>query len=90
MSVTSFTKKAIIGAAIGAAITGIAITSQAEDKPKPKKEKCYGVTKAGKNDCGSKGLSCAGAATTDSQSNAFVVVPAGLCERLAGGSLEAS
>ncbi|CAH0534725.1 hypothetical protein VST7929_02675 [Vibrio stylophorae] len=52
------------------------------------KEKCYGVVKAGKNDCATKTSSCAGTSTVDSQGDAFVVVPKGLCERLSGGSLE--
>ncbi|MFQ2404658.1 DUF2282 domain-containing protein [Aeromonas caviae] len=52
------------------------------------KEKCYGVVKAGKNDCATKGGSCAGTAKMDAQGDAFVVVPKGLCEKLAGGSLQ--
>jgi uncharacterized membrane protein len=53
------------------------------------KEKCYGIAKAGKNDCGSGRISCAGSAKVDADGAAFVVVPKGLCERLAGGSLQA-
>lgn len=51
-------------------------------------EKCYGVVKAGKNDCATKTSSCAGTSTEDGQSDAFIAVPAGLCEKLVGGSLE--
>ncbi|OBU16063.1 hypothetical protein AYY19_16265 [Photobacterium aquimaris] len=50
------------------------------------KEKCYGVSKAGKNDCATKTSSCAGSAKEDAQKDAFVVVPKGLCDRLHGGS----
>ncbi|KLV06135.1 MULTISPECIES: BufA1 family periplasmic bufferin-type metallophore [Photobacterium] len=53
------------------------------------KEKCYGVAKAGKNDCATKTGSCAGTAKTDGQKDAFVLVPKGLCDKLAGGSTEA-
>ncbi|MFT6071551.1 MAG: putative membrane protein [Alphaproteobacteria bacterium] len=53
------------------------------------KEKCYGVSKAGKNDCGAGRISCAGSAKVDADGAAFIVVPKGLCERLATGSLEA-
>jgi uncharacterized membrane protein len=51
------------------------------------KEKCYGVVKAGKNDCAAKdgSNSCAGQATKDSSANDWVYVPAGLCDKLAGG-----
>ncbi|MCG8381314.1 MAG: DUF2282 domain-containing protein [Gammaproteobacteria bacterium] len=51
------------------------------------KEKCYGVSKAGKNDCATSNSSCAGTAKKDGQSDAFVAVPKGLCEKLVGGSL---
>ena len=52
------------------------------------KEKCYGVVKAGKNDCATKVSSCVGTSKTDSQKDAFVAVPKGLCEKLTGGSLK--
>ena len=54
------------------------------------KEKCYGVAKAGKNDCATKNSSCAGTSKQDHQKDAFVVVPKGLCDKLAGGSTSAS
>jgi uncharacterized membrane protein len=53
------------------------------------KEKCYGVSKAGKNDCASGTHSCAGTATKDYDKASWLFVPKGLCEKLAGGSLEA-
>ncbi|MBD1566611.1 DUF2282 domain-containing protein [Vibrio sp. SA48] len=52
------------------------------------KEKCYGVAKAGKNDCATKTSSCAGTAKEDHQKDAFVVLPKGLCGKLAGGMTE--
>ncbi|EOU2464719.1 DUF2282 domain-containing protein [Vibrio navarrensis] len=54
------------------------------------KEKCYGVAKAGKNDCATKTSSCAGTAKQDNQKDAFVVLPKGLCDKLAGGGTKAS
>jgi uncharacterized membrane protein len=51
-------------------------------------EKCYGVAKAGKNDCAAGSHSCAGHATKDNDPASFVAVPKGLCEKLAHGSLE--
>lgn len=57
--------------------------------PKFKAEKCYGVSKAGKNDCAAgPGTSCAGTSTVDAQGNAWMFVPKGSCERLVGGTLE--
>ncbi len=52
-------------------------------------EKCYGVAKAGKNDCAAgPGTSCAGTSTSDGQGNAWIYLPAGTCEKLVNGSLE--
>ncbi|MEZ5814919.1 MAG: DUF2282 domain-containing protein [Alphaproteobacteria bacterium] len=54
------------------------------------KEKCYGVVKAGANDCAnaSKSHSCAGHATADADGGEWLALPSGVCEKLAGGSLE--
>lgn len=55
-----------------------------------KMEKCYGIAKAGKNDCAAgPGTSCAGTSTRDGQGNAWMLVPAGTCEKIVGGSLTA-
>jgi uncharacterized membrane protein len=54
---------------------------------KPDMEKCYGVAKAGKNDCAGAAHACAGQSKADASSKDFVQVPKGTCERLAGGSL---
>ena len=48
--------------------------------------KCYGVAKAGKNDCSAGAHSCAGQATENSDKASFVYLPAGACEKLAGGT----
>ncbi len=54
-------------------------------------EKCYGVAKAGQNDCkAGPGTTCAGTSTVDGQGNAWMLVPAGTCNKLVGGSLESS
>jgi len=50
-------------------------------------EKCYGVVKAGKNDCAGPAHACAGQAKVDSGGKEFVTLPKGTCARLAGGSL---
>ena len=80
--------------AITAAVTGLIALGGTMLTAAPahaaEKEKCYGVAKAGKNDCAKKTSSCAGTAKEDSQKDAFVVVPKGLCGKLAGGSTESS
>lgn len=50
------------------------------------KEKCFGVAKAGQNDCGSNKSkhSCAGQAKVDNDPNDFKLVPKGSCEKMGG------
>ena len=53
---------------------------------KPGMEHCYGVAKAGKNDCASAGHSCAGQATKDMDKTSWLSLPTGVCAKLSGGS----
>ena len=54
--------------------------AHAADQGKQTMERCYGVTKAGKNDCkAGAGTSCAGTSRTDYQGNAWKLVKAGTC-----------
>lgn len=50
------------------------------------KDKCFGVAKAGQNDCGSKTSkhSCAGQAKVDNDPNDFKLVAKGSCEKMGG------
>ena len=57
--------------------------------PKFEHEKCFGVAKAGKNDCQTANSSCAGTSKRNGQGDAWLYVPKGSCERLVGGSLQA-
>ncbi|MEJ2608628.1 MAG: DUF2282 domain-containing protein [Candidatus Thiodiazotropha sp.] len=51
-------------------------------------EKCYGVSKAGHNDCQSAASSCAGTSKMDNQKDAFIAVPKGTCSKITGGTLK--
>jgi uncharacterized membrane protein len=53
-------------------------------------EKCYGVAKAGKNDCAAGAHSCAGQSNKNLDKAAYVYLPAGACAKLAGGSVTAA
>lgn len=55
---------------------------------KPAMEKCAGIAKAGKNDCGTSKHSCAGQAAKDGDKEEWVYVPAGTCEKIVGGSVK--
>ena len=71
------------------AITAIALAAlaagaaNAQDKGVPikgEKEKCYGVSLAGKNDCAAgPGTTCAGTSKVDYQGNAWNYVAKGSC-----------
>ncbi|HKK14242.1 MAG TPA: DUF2282 domain-containing protein [Gammaproteobacteria bacterium] len=51
----------------------------------PQMEQCFGIAKAHKNDCASGAHSCAGTAARDRQTDSFVLVPKGVCDKIAGG-----
>jgi uncharacterized membrane protein len=74
-----------LGLLIAAAVTGAValgvVPAQAADS-----EKCYGVSKAGKNDCKTDSNSCAGQSKMDRNPAAFIAVPAGTCEKISGGT----
>jgi uncharacterized membrane protein len=50
-------------------------------------EKCAGVAKAGKNDCASATNSCAGSVGKDRDPGAWIFVPKGTCDKIAGGKV---
>ena len=49
-------------------------------------ERCFGIAKAGQNDCRAGSHACAGEATLDKAGYDYIVVPAGTCQKIAGGS----
>jgi len=53
---------------------------------KDKLEKCYGINAAAKNDCAAGSHSCAGQATSARDPKSFVLIPAGDCAKIAGGT----
>ena len=71
------TSSLALAAAVAAALTTATVTTPAEAAGK---EKCYGVSLAGQNDCAAgAGTTCAGTSTVDYQGNAWTLVPAGTC-----------
>ena len=73
---------------VAAAIAGlIAVSSSAfaADQDTTKQDKCYGVAKAGKNDCAAAGVhACAGMAKTDNSPAEWKYVAKGTCQSLGG------
>ncbi|GAA6179143.1 MULTISPECIES: DUF2282 domain-containing protein [unclassified Shimia] len=68
-------KTLAVAGAVAAALSAHATTASAAGK-----EKCYGVSLAGQNDCAAgPGTTCAGTSTVDYQGNAWKLVDAGTC-----------
>lgn len=68
------------------ALTTAMLSTNADAATAPKMEKCYGIVKAGMNDCQTATASCAGSATKDSQKDAFIFLPEGTCQKIVGSS----
>lgn len=82
--------KMLLSAALaGVLAAGFSATANAADAMAAK-EKCYGIAKAGKNDCkaANGSHSCQGSATKDNDPNDFKLVDKGVCEK-DGGKLMA-
>jgi uncharacterized membrane protein len=72
-------------AVVSAIALGLAATPALAAKPGM--EKCAGIVKAGKNDCGTSKLSCQGSSTKDSDAEAWIYVPTGTCEKIVGAKV---
>lgn len=79
MSNSKKVNSALIAGSIALAVSQVSVihTAQAAGK-----EKCYGVSLAGQNDCAAgPGTTCAGSSVVDYQGNAWTLVPKGDCEK---------
>lgn len=66
--------------AIAGAVAAALVAQSTRDAQAAGKEKCYGVSLAGENDCAAgPGTTCAGTSVTDYQGNAWTLVDAGTC-----------
>ena len=71
----------LAGLTLTATLASGLMAANADAKEKTPREKCYGVAKAGENDCAAgPGTSCAGSSTKDYQGNAWKLVEKGTCE----------
>jgi uncharacterized membrane protein len=68
----------------GVLALGVAQAACAQDAKSAPKEKCFGIAKAGQNDCGTARHSCAGKATKDNAPDEWKMVPRGTCEKMGG------
>ena len=69
-----------------ASVLAMGLASAAAAADAPAKEKCYGVAKAGQNDCAnlSGSHTCAGQAKVDQGVDEWVYLKAGTCKQMGG------
>jgi uncharacterized membrane protein len=79
--------KKLLNVAIATVVTvGMSMMAGEAQANVQKMEHCYGIAKAGKNDCGTKAHSCAGQSKISNDSHEWILVEKGTCTQL-GGSL---
>lgn len=78
---------AVITAALGATVLAFYTNTHwlSEKHKTGERERCYGVVNKEKNDCGNTKHACASQSVKDGDPTEFIMVPKGLCERIAGG-----
>ena len=76
--------RTVMTSALALAVLSLPLLVNAAE-PAGAKEKCFGVAKAGKNDCAGNGHSCAGQSKAAKNAKEWVYLPAGTCDRLVGG-----
>jgi uncharacterized membrane protein len=83
MTKTDIAKVSLAGAVATALVILASPASAQMGGAKEGKEKCYGVSLKGQNDCASgAGTSCAGTSKVDYQGSAWKYVPKGTCETM--------
>jgi len=84
----------VISAAIAALTSGGLLVSASAQAAGAvvcaEQERCYGIAKAGKNDCATSSSACSGSAKQDNMKDAWIYVPKGTCQKVAGGTLALS
>jgi uncharacterized membrane protein len=81
-------KRALIRSALAGVVAiglgQVAVSNAAEGEPAAGKEKCYGIAKAGQNDCGTATHACAGLARKDNAPDEWKYVAKGTCTKMGG------
>jgi uncharacterized membrane protein len=73
-----------VASALAAALSVAPVASaQAQET-----EQCYGVAKAGQNDCKAGSHDCKGQSEVDADPDSFVLLPVGTCKKIEGASLQ--
>jgi uncharacterized membrane protein len=81
------TKTVVKGAIASALAVGMVAGAGNSLAAKEGFEKCAGIVKAGKNDCGNSRHGCAGQAAKDSMPDEWLYVPNGTCNKIVGATM---
>ena len=84
MQITKTSSRLLLAGALAISMTGFSSQALAG---KAGFEKCAGIVKAGKNDCGTATHACGGQAKTDGDPAEWIYVPEGTCEKIVGGTV---
>lgn len=80
-------KSVMSGAIAGVVAMGLLASVGEAVAAKKGFEKCAGIVKAGKNDCGNNRHGCSGQASADGMADEWLYVPNGTCKKIVGGSI---
>ncbi|HET7547718.1 MAG TPA: DUF2282 domain-containing protein [Usitatibacter sp.] len=79
--------RAVVASAFASLVAAAVVAPAHAEAQAAAMEKCFGVAKAGRNDCATARHSCAGLAKRDRDPEEWKLVPKGTCEK-SGGRLE--
>lgn len=77
-------RQALIAAALATACAAAGTATAAGQAKPAEQEKCYGVAKAGQNDCATGTHGCASQAKSDNLAGEWKFVAKGTCEKAGG------
>lgn len=89
MNMNRSNNRTTLAAAVVAVMSSAAAAQVHPEKPTYPFEKCYGVSRAGMNDCFTQSNTCAGTAAQDNLSDIWIYVPRGTCRKITGGRSDA-
>ncbi len=75
----ALTRQALVAVALAGLATAGMSAAHADDNVK-----CFGIAKAGQNDCATGAHSCAGQSKVDRDKGDFKTVPKGTCDKMGG------
>jgi uncharacterized membrane protein len=84
-------QRLIVSSALASLLAlGLVDQAAAQSAKNKDKERCYGVAKAGQNDCANLGGShnCAGQSKVDNAPDEWKYVPKGTCKSVSGGATQ--